>query len=89
MTPEEKIDYLRAQIQAAEGGLTKIIQCPYCQSSLDFSPPSALDDNWKPPVCCETFALAAIAVLKMHEQREMKDLADRIRANIGGVAVFN
>mgnify|MGYP001598577467 CR=1 FL=1 len=89
MTPDEKLDALTQQINAAEMGISKILKCPYCGELLDFSPPSVMDDQWGPPTCCAEFALAARAILERKEQQEMKDLADRIKANVGGPAVFN
>ncbi len=89
MTGKQKLGALAHAINQAEMGLTKIVHCPYCETDLDFTPPSALDDNWQPPSCCADFALGAIAIMQRKEQAEMKDLADRIHANAGGLAVFN
>ena len=89
MTAKQKLGALQHSINQAEMGLTKIVHCPYCQSDLDFLSPSALDDDWQPPTCCETFALASIEILKRKELTEAKDLASRIRSNAGGLPVFN
>lgn len=101
MTAKQKLGALEHAINQAEMGLTKIVHCPYCGTDLDFSPPAMVklasdevlvDDpanHWQPPTCCETFALAAIAILKRKEQTELKDLASRIRRNAGGSPVFN
>lgn len=89
MTPRQKLRALRRSIDDAELGKTKIVHCPYCNTDLDFSPPGPFDENWSPPTCCADFALAAIAILERKEQNEAKDLAERIRANTGGSAVFN
>lgn len=89
MTSDEKLQNLFHQIQSALSGGDKEIVCPYCKTSLDFTPPLAVDHEWKVPTCCETFALATIEILKRIEQNQAKDLYDRIRDNAGGVAVFN
>lgn len=89
MTADDKLRTLAAAIQAAELGISKAIHCPYCDTVLDFSPPSVLDEDWGPPTCCADFALAVIAILQRKEQNELKDLADRIGENVGGAAVFN
>lgn len=89
MTSKQKFRKLQDQIDRAERGGSKQICCPYCGTMLDFSGPSALDSGWQPPTCCETFALAVIAILQRKEQNEAKDLAARIRSNAGGQAVFN
>ena len=89
MTAKQKLGALQHSINQAEMGIAKVIHCPYCHSDLDFSPPSALDDSWQPPICCETFALASIEILKRKELTEAKDLASRIRSNAGGLPVFN
>jgi hypothetical protein len=89
VTAKQKLGALQHSINQAEMGLTKIVHCPYCQADLDFTPPSTLDDDWKPPTCCAEFALAVIAILQRKEQQELKDLADRIGENVGGTAVFN
>lgn len=90
MTANQKLGALRHAINRAEMGQTKIIHCPYCDTDLDFSPPSALDEaDWQPPKCCADFGLAVIAILQRKEMQEMKDLADRIRDTTGGLPVFN
>lgn len=89
MTADEKLKALAAGIAAAELGSTKVIHCPYCNADLDFTPPSALDPDWQPPTCCADFGLAAIAILQRKEVFELKDIADRVHANVGGTAVFN
>ncbi len=89
MTAKQKLGNLQHQINQAEMGLTTLIVCPYCKEQLDFSGPGALDTDWKPPSCCADFALATIAILQRKEQAEMKELADRIHSNAGGLAVFN
>lgn len=104
MTADEKLKALAAGIAAAELGSTKVIHCPYCNADLDFSEPSGglvkdsghgpefMDSNgeiWRPPTCCADFGLAAIAILQRKEVFELKDIADRVHANVGGTAVFN
>jgi hypothetical protein len=89
MTARQKLRSLVRSVNRAEMGLTKIIHCPYCEMDLDFTPPSVLSEDWQPPTCCAEFALAIIAILQRVEQAEMKDLADRIKDNVGGPAVFN
>lgn len=89
MTADQKLQALGAGIAAAELGSTKVIHCPYCNTDLDFSPPSVLAEDWQPPTCCADFGLATIAILQRKEQHELKDLHDRIGNNVGGMAVFN
>lgn len=89
MSPDEKLAYLQGQITAAEMGVTKTITCPYCDTTLDFSPSVSQPDGSGAPTCCESFALAVIAILQRKEQSEMADLARRIQRNTGGVPVFN
>lgn len=87
MTSEEKLENLRTQVRAAEDGLTQIIVCPYCDSELDFSP-SYVATHGEVPTCCETFALAIIAILQRVEMQEASKLGERIRQNTGGDKVF-
>lgn len=89
MTAKQKLGALHHSINQAEMGLTKVVHCPYCKTDLDFTPPSRFDTDWKPPTCCETFALAVIAIVQRKEQQEAADLAQRIQRNVGGQAVFN
>jgi len=89
MTAKQKLGALQHSINQAEMGLTKIVHCPYCETDLDFAPPSVLAEDWQPPTCCETFALAVIGILQRKELTEAKDLASRIRSNAGGLPVFN
>lgn len=90
MTSKQKLRALDRSINRALDGMTKIIHCPYCDMDLDFTPPAITESaDWQPPTCCATFALAAIEIMKRREQRDMKDLASRIRDNVGGAAVFN
>jgi hypothetical protein len=89
VTPRQKLRSLIRSVNRATSGLTKIVHCPYCGQDLDFTPPSVLSEDWQPPTCCAEFALAMIAILQRVEQSEMKDLADRIKSNVGGPAVFN
>ncbi len=81
MTSKQKLGNLAHQINQAEAGIDKVIVCPYCKEHLDFNPPSALAETWTPPTCCETFALAVIAILQRKEQSEFRDMANRIRDN--------
>ena len=90
MTAKQKLGALQHSINQAEMGLTLIVHCPYCRTDLDFSPPSVLSsEDWQPPTCCADFALATIAILQRKEQNELKDIAERVQANVGGPAVFN
>jgi len=89
LTARKKLRHLQRSIDRATSGLTKIIYCPYCYSKLDFTPPGILNEDWQPPTCCAEFALAAIAILQRIEVNEAKDIAERIRKNSGGAAVFN
>ncbi len=89
MTSKQKLGALQHSINQAEMGLTKIVRCPYCETDLDFSPPGLLTEDWQPPTCCADFALSALAIMQRKAQAELKDIADRIQQNAGGLPVFN
>ncbi len=104
MTSKQKFGALQHSINQAEMGLSKIVHCPYCNTDLDFTEPDGgLGEKYKEgtvfatkdgdtivaPTCCESFALASIAILQRKELTEAKDLASRIRSNAGGLPVFN
>ncbi len=83
MTSKQKLGAIQHSLNQAEMGINKIVHCPYCNSDMDFG------GDAPPKVCCETFALAAIAITQRKELTEAKDLASRIRSNAGGLPVFN
>ena len=68
MSPEEKLDYVRKQIHACEEARTNVITCPYCGQINQVGE----------PLCCETFAKAAMAIISADGVKERIELAERI-----------
>lgn len=72
MTPEQKIASIEAQIAACERGATNIITCPYCDEQ----------NKQGQPLCCETFAKAAMAIIQRQGTHELVEHAERIAEQV-------
>ena len=68
MKPEERIEYVAAQLKAVRENRTNTVTCPYCDASV-------LEGE---PICCMTMAKAMEAVLHRWDEFEGMDLAARI-----------
>jgi len=83
MTSDEKLLELGRAIRCAELGPTKVVPCPYCGGQNDFGVPSP------PPLCCEKFAAAAVAVVAEREMAEQVEIAERALEAHAGRALLN
>ncbi len=68
MTSEQKVQYVEAQITAAEQGRQNVLNCPYCGGK----------NIEGEPLCCISFARAAAAVLIRKEGHDQIEHAERI-----------
>lgn len=65
---QQKIENVAAQIAECERGTRVTIICPYCGEQ----------NKQGQPLCCETFAKAAMAVIQRQGQAELIEHAGRI-----------
>lgn len=68
LTPEERVQFVEQQITAVERGHSAEMDCPYC----------GLINKRGEPLCCELFAMAAMAVLHRKDTEERIREAERI-----------
>jgi hypothetical protein len=64
----DKLKDLEAQARLVRAGFADSIQCPYC----------GLYNNGDPPICCQLYLKAMVAVCDRLDFEERAETADRI-----------